>query len=134
MDRSANIVGNEAGARLFTGTLIPWARIVASHALLGQQGLSHYNDRNGIEVLMYRSRGGYLEGVLRRSTSGELSVYVDPRRQHRGIGTILVREAARRWGVDLSVQRFTPSGLALAQKALPVDRNIGDPAWMKNPS
>ena len=135
MDRTADIRGQEVTPRPWRGEVLPWNRVARLYSVTGPPGISSYRARNGDDVLTYRSPAGLLEGVLRRDEYGSLTVHVDPIRQHHGIGTRLVRAAARRWGVDLGMQRYTPAGLDLARRALPRDRNLeGEPTWMKNPS
>jgi len=48
-----------------------------------------------------------------------VNVLVHPRRQRRGIGSALVREALRRWPeIDPERQTYTPEGAALANAVL----------------
>lgn len=47
---------------------------------------------------------------------GEVFVMVDPTYRRRGIGTRLLREASKRWNLDLRKQHYTPSGAAFVDK------------------
>lgn len=81
-----------------------------------------------VDNLLYRSRKGTLIGILQYfpedapmdlEKAGNLNVWVHPRRQRRGIGTALLREAERRWGpLNLGQQNYTPEGRALASAFL----------------
>jgi GNAT superfamily N-acetyltransferase len=69
------------------------------------------------------SRDGVLTGILNyfphgspfKDEPGDVLVLVDPAHQRAGIGTALLREAVRRWQVDLHNQALTPAGVALTR-------------------
>lgn len=76
-------------------------------------------------TLLYRNRKGRVVGIanyypqdLPLERAGNLNVWVHPRRQRRGIGTKLITEADRRWGLNALQQRYTPAGRALVSKYL----------------
>lgn len=126
MDTVTPITGHDTRPRLWRGRLLDWPRVRAGQSRFGPVGISYYRTRDGDDVLTYRNTDGHLVGTLRRSPAGVLAVHVDPARQHHGIGTALVRDAGRRWGIDLAVQQFTPAGFALAEHALPADCPFGE--------
>lgn len=79
-------------------------------------------DMPPVDCLLYYDEQGWLRGILNHypvdypphEQAGNVNVFVDPARRRRGIGTALVTEAFRRWGVVLAEQRFTVAGAALA--------------------
>ncbi len=72
----------------------------------------------GPDHLVYRDSKGLVRGYLalyRRSNGwrrNSFLVHVDPACRHRGIATLLLREAEQRWPgeIDLRRQRYTPDG------------------------
>ena len=79
-------------------------------------------------TLLYRNRKGRVVGILNYypqdfppfEKAGNVNVRVHPRRQRRGIGSALVREAhARGWPLDPYRQRYTTAGRHLAERLLP---------------
>jgi len=79
-----------------------------------------------VDCLTYRSRKGTLIGILYHypvdllpfERAGNVNTWVHPRRQRRGIGTALLREAMRRWDLDPYQQTYTPEGAALMNAVL----------------
>jgi GNAT superfamily N-acetyltransferase len=81
-----------------------------------------------IDSLLYRNSKGSVIGILQwfgegapdeLQQPGDFNVLVHPRRQRRGIGLALMRDADRRWGpLNLHQQMFTPEGRALAEAFL----------------
>jgi len=100
-----------------------WGDVAGSLPETGDQGFTVSSDRFRDQIL-YRLANGKLVGVLRHFPRGrqralgpwEVAVHPD----HRGerIGSMLSREAARRWGVDLNYQRSTAGGLRMERHAL----------------
>jgi GNAT superfamily N-acetyltransferase len=84
--------------------------------------------RYEVDSLLYRNSKGAVIGILQwfgegapvdLQQPGDFNVLVHPRRQRRGIGLALMREADRRWGpLNLQQQMFTPEGRALAEAFL----------------
>lgn len=94
--------------------------------------------RTNVETLLHRNSRGDLTGILYYypdgapladpallgetiwlEEPGNVNIMVRPNRQRRGIGSLLVREALRRWpAIDLTRQTFTPAGRALAARIL----------------
>lgn len=81
-----------------------------------------------VEVLLHRNRKGRVTGILYYypdgiegwEEPGNVTVFIDPARQRRGIGTKLLAEALHRWpAIDLEQQSYTEGGLALARRFLP---------------
>lgn len=94
----------------------------------GAPGISYYpgflNDPGDhvVDCLLYRDDEGKLIGILNHfgfdlpphQKKGDVLVMVDPKHQRKGIGTALLREAGKLYDIDLSTQRFTKEGAALA--------------------
>lgn len=91
---------------------LAWREILARWPLLGPPGIT-FAERSGVDVLLYRLPTGRLAGALSHAANGAINVMVDPTKRGQGIGRALVRAAARRWQLDLSVQRMTPAGYRL---------------------
>jgi len=76
-----------------------------------------------VDCLLFYDRKKRLRGILNYyaidfppwEKAGNVNVWVHPSTRRRGIATQLVRAAMQRWRIDLDQQRFTPSGLALAE-------------------
>lgn len=83
-----------------------------------------------VDTLTVRNRKGRLVGVLSHypfeieiggtvlEHAGNVSVWVDPRRRRRGIGTLLIAEADRRWSIDWSAQTYTTGGHRMTTRYL----------------
>lgn len=97
----------------------------------GGWGLTYFagvvdSDLPPIDCLLYYSDTGYLVGILNHYSidyppwekAGNVNVWVHPRWQRQGIATRLVSAAIGRWKIDLTQQRFTPEGRALAESLL----------------
>lgn len=125
-DEHTLITGADAQPRMWTGSTRRWNAVARPFPTRGRPGICDHPTA-GPGVLLFRLGSGLLAGVCTHERSGQLGVWVDPAQQHNGIGTQLVRAAARRWGVDLSQQHFTPAGLALTRRALP--RQIRGGQW-----
>lgn len=94
----------------------------------GPTGISYYpgylNDPGDhvVDCLLYRNEDGKLIGILNHfgfdlppyQKKGDVLVMVDPKHQRKGIGTALLREAGKLYDIDLSTQKFTKEGAALA--------------------
>lgn len=77
-----------------------------------------------IDCLLWYDAKGVLRGILNRYPEGAppyeepmaINIWVHPSRQQQGIGKALLAEAERLWGpIDWEAQRFSASGLALAE-------------------
>ena len=102
-----------------------WASQARQYPPLGVPGISYYpghTDKGTIDCLLWRDPNRRLRGILNHypfdvpgfEKAGNVNLWVHPGWQRKGIGTALVREAQRRWTVDLTRQRFTIAGAALA--------------------
>lgn len=79
--------------------------------------LLYYTEHRGrltlVGILSY-----FPEGSPFDDEPGDFMVLVHPEWRRQGIGSRLVREAVRRWGVDLMTQCYTTQGWMLAQSIL----------------
>lgn len=132
--RNSRISGHGRAGQPASAECESWGHATACIAPTGPQGITHpagdinrlayYLDEHGlIGVARHRPR---IDPVGRR-TPGPWTVQVRPDMRHSPTrhGVILMRAAARTWGVDLSRQTFTSEGLGAARRALPNDRNLG---------
>lgn len=84
-----------------------------------------------VDCLLLRNRKGALVGILNHypvdihemdgvllESAGNVNVWVRPNRRHRGLATILVAEADRRWAIDWHRQSYTAGGRALIERYL----------------
>ena len=120
-----------------TATQFSWRSQASQYAYRDTPGLSCEQHSVGVlgaltivDCLLWRDEDGLLRGILNHypdgalrypSTApleepGNITLWVDPQRQRRGIATALIREAVRRWNIDFDQQRYTPAGLALIEK------------------
>jgi GNAT superfamily N-acetyltransferase len=109
------------GITLFVG-------IVEIAGITNREGVKVGKMRYEIDSLLYRNSKGAVIGILQwfgegapdeLQAPGDFNVLVHPRRQRRGIGLALMRDADRRWGpLNLHQQMFTPEGRALAEAFL----------------
>lgn len=99
-----------------------WAQQVKQYPAKGTAGISYFkgeldSDRH-VDCLLYRDAKGKLVGVLNHypfdmppyEFKGNVNVMVSPKHQGAGIGKALLKDAMKRWGVNLSQQNWTPSG------------------------
>ena len=102
-----------------------WASQARQYPPMGKPGISYFpgvTDRGTIDCLLWRDDNRRLRGILNHypfdvpgfEEAGNVNIWVHPGWQRKGIGTALVREAQRRWTIDLTRQRFTTAGAALA--------------------
>ena len=91
-----------------------------------------------VDTLLYRDAGGKIVGILNHypqdiaagraggihgnmrvliERKGAINILVDPKHQGEGIGTNLIREAGKRFNIDLAAQDYTKAGAALANRA-----------------
>lgn len=72
-----------------------------------------------IDCLLYRDEDGLLVGILNHypdsnseiEHAGNANIWVKPDHQRQGIGTALLKEAMRRWDLDLEQQNYTTQGV-----------------------
>lgn len=110
--------------------LLPWESQVCQYPKVGEPGVSYFRgdlpaagEGVYVDCLLYRNSKGHVVGILNHypiATAWEavnnVNIWVHPRRQRRGIGTILVTEAIRRWGTNLTSRGYTAGGQALGRK------------------
>jgi len=92
----------------------------------GEPGISYFageTEHGTVDCLLFRSKRGAVVGILNHygfdsiwEKTGNVNVWVREDHQRRGIATALLQEAATRWTINLDQQRFTPDGVALAEK------------------
>ena len=85
-----------------------------------------YRDDNGkvIGILNHypmdittRAQGGVYRGMtMLIEKAGNVNLMVDPGEQQRGVGSALLKDAIKRWDVDLSKQDYTQEGRAFARR------------------
>ena len=108
---------------------LPWESQVCQYPPFGPPGYSEFTPPapyDSIRCLLWRDEMGALRGILNYYTkdigdfekAGNANIWVDPKCQGKGIGTALAREGMKRYGFDLTKQRFTPAGVRLAKKLL----------------
>ena len=130
--------GPRIAPTLATSRMHHWESQARQYARLSHPGLHHelhtvmgvpihcllwYGQPPGTRDLGPRSR---LHGILNyypydmppHQGAGDVNVWVDPATWCRGIGSHLLREAVRRWYVDLAAQRYTPAGARLAESVI----------------
>jgi GNAT superfamily N-acetyltransferase len=119
-----------------------WASQVCQYDRRGEPGFTEeVHPLNGATVhcLLWRDQDGLLRGILNyypddvpgeRIThrgvtfrmggekAGNANIWVDPNHRGKGIGTMLAREAIARYRIDITQQRFTAAGAALAEKLM----------------
>jgi GNAT superfamily N-acetyltransferase len=102
-----------------------WASQARQYPALGRPGISWLGGETPhgtVDCLLWRDPNRRLRGILNHypfdvpglEVAGNVNLWVHPQWQRQGIGSALVREAQRRWSVDLSRQRYTTAGAALA--------------------
>lgn len=102
-----------------------WASQALQYPSMGPPGIGYFpgeTPKGTIDCLLWRDTNGRLRGICNHypfdvpgfEEAGNVNLWVHPRWQRRGIGTALVREAQSRWTIDLTRQRFTTAGAALA--------------------
>lgn len=106
--------------------LFSWESQANQYPAKGRPGVSYFAGETPlgtVDCLLYRDIKGNVVGILNHygfdsiwEKPGNVNIWVRPDKQRRGIATLLVREAARRWDVNLDQQRFTESGAALATR------------------
>jgi SPP1 gp7 family putative phage head morphogenesis protein len=106
--------------------VLAWAGQVGQHPDRGKPGMSYTQnkvDEFKIDTLLWRDDKGILRGLLYHypqdvpgyEKKGNVTLMVDPLRQRQGIGSKLLREAGKRWNINLWNQDYTPEGAALAK-------------------
>jgi hypothetical protein len=124
----ANLVKFErVGEPRFVGSIngLTWDEQVRRYPAKGDPGFTSHS-RPTHDVLIFRSRGGDLAGVLYHyprtmggaRRPGPQTVIVAEEFRGQRIGTNLCREASRRWGIDLDAQQLTFGGFCLQQHTL----------------
>jgi GNAT superfamily N-acetyltransferase len=124
------------GSKMRTvGRLIPavsdfpafWSQQVGQYPPKGPAGISYFKGVVDADIyvdcLLYRDKKGKLIGVLNHyafdmppyESKGNINVMVDPEHQGEGIGKLLLKDAMKRWDVNLAQQNWTPSGDKLRQ-------------------
>jgi len=119
---------------LLPGPAYSWESQARQYAERGHPGIGyerHYADgrdvgpTNPVDCLLMRDQGGELLGILNHypedgydhgfliEHAGNVNLWVKPSCQRQGIGTALLAEAEKRWTIDYTQQRYSPSGLAL---------------------
>ena len=86
---------------------------------LERHHLGEWPNWTQIDCLLYRDEDGLLIGILNyycdsnnpEEQQGNANIWVKPDRQRQGIGTALLREAMRRWDIDLNQQKYTTQGV-----------------------
>lgn len=109
-----------------TSDLLTWESQVVQYPATGAPGIRYFagvTDYGTVDCLLYRNVKREVVGILNHygfdspwEQTGNVNVWIREDYQRRGIGTALVKEAHRRWGVNLDQQRFTPGGAALAER------------------
>lgn len=113
-----------------------WDSQVGQHPFTGPTGIGYrreqIDDTCVVDILIARGDDGETVGILYRypnncvagdlvlEHAGNITVLVAPDARRQGIGTDLLREAARRWSIDLDQQTYTPEGRALFAHAVQV--------------
>lgn len=113
------------------GATLTWESQVWQYPVSGPPGVSYFagdvSDTHPgtppVDSLLYRTEAGRLVGILNHypvdyppwEKAGAINVFIRRTHQRQGIATVLVAEAARRWDIDPSRQRYTASGAALAR-------------------
>lgn len=105
-----------------TETMFGFDSQVEQFDRVGPSGISYVKGElsatTHVNCLLYRDDDGVLIGVLYHypqdvtpwEKAGNVNVLVDPAQQRRGIGSQLLREALRRWVIDLDAQDYTAAG------------------------
>ena len=117
--------------KMVFGLVFTWESQACQYAAKGEPGVGyerHYANEFDrppgapVDCLLVRDRHGDLIGILNHypeddpggfEQAGNINVWVHPKRQRRGIGQMLVREAQERWQISLEQQRYSPEGLRL---------------------
>lgn len=116
-----------------------WKTQERMHPATGRIGISYVENPTAFGVvahtLLHRNRKGRLTGVLYfypeavpmlRQPPGMVHMWVAPHRRDRGVGKALALEAIRRWPeIDLTAQKYTSGGLAMARIALEAGHGAG---------
>lgn len=106
--------------------LYSWESQVSQYPLNGVPGIEYFpgpTPYGTVDCLLFRDVHGKVVGILNHygfdspyESTGNVNIWVHPHRQRRGIGTALIKAATGLWPINLDQQRFTPSGMAFAEK------------------
>ena len=92
----------------------------------GPPGIGYFkgviDSKRYVDCLLYRDKKGVVIGILNHfpkamppyEKKGNVTLFVDPTQQRQGIGSKLMREAGKRWNINLAQQAYTREGAALA--------------------
>lgn len=117
-------------ATIPSGLAFSWQSQASQYPHKGTPGIAYFRgdlpDTDKIvDCLLYRNISGHLIGILNYYSwdsewedAGNCNLWVRPDCQRQGIGTHLLREAQKRWQVEIEQQRYTPEGLALVEALL----------------
>jgi GNAT superfamily N-acetyltransferase len=107
--------------------LLSWESQASQYPALGSPGPGYLGrvatEFYTVDCLLWRDNKGIVVGILNHypadfapwERAHNVNIWVRPDHQRQGIGHALVTEALRRWPqIDLTKQRFTRSGKALA--------------------
>lgn len=99
---------------------LSWDAFKTQFPKQGSPGISLLNDKErSFDVLIWCDEEGIPRGFLTHDKIfGTLNVVRDPMCSGKAIGRKLIHESALRWGIDLSLQTYTPEGLKMAKSAL----------------
>lgn len=114
-------------------TLLSWSSQAEQYPSTGPIGISYFAgevpDHPPVDCLLFYAEAG-LVGILNYYSvdytidgtviehAGNFNVWTRPQFQRRGIATALITEADKRWTIDFEQQRYTPNGLAVAERYL----------------
>jgi GNAT superfamily N-acetyltransferase len=112
------------------GDIFSWESQAAQYAFRSEPGIhlerhhvGELGNQTVIDCLLSRDEMGMLIGILNHyadnnselEQEGNINIWVKPDHQRQGVGTALIAEAVRRWGIDFNQQRYTNEGFALIQ-------------------
>ena len=113
----------------------PWESQVWQYPQEGKPGIRYYrgdipDSDYFVDCLLFYGKDGRLHGILNYyddqfdhpeslERPGNVNVFVDPKCRRQGIGSALLDEAVKRWGVDLTAQAYSVEGMGF------IDRYLG---------
>lgn len=113
-------------ASIPTYALFSWESQARQYPTFGTPGIDYFagvTDYGTVDCLLYRNEQGVVIGILNHygfdsawETKGNVNVWVRKDYQRQGIGTALIRKAMIHWAINLDQQRFTPEGVAFAER------------------
>ena len=114
--------------RMVQGPMLTWESQACQYPSTGEPGITYLAgdipDEEPVNCLLYYGKDGRLAGILNHyavdyppyEQAGNANTFVHPLKRRQGIATALLKEAMRRWDIDLSQQQYSREGLVLVTR------------------